>query len=56
MKSKVILTAAELDLFTCIDEKPDTASRIAHERGLDVRSNNQDPRLFVCHGASRKNG
>jgi ubiquinone/menaquinone biosynthesis C-methylase UbiE len=38
MKSKVILTAAELDLFTCIDEKPDTASRIADERGLDVRA------------------
>ncbi len=22
MKSRVILTAAELDLFTCLDEKP----------------------------------
>jgi hypothetical protein len=38
MKSKVILTAAELDLFTCIDEKPDSASSIANERGLDVRA------------------
>jgi SAM-dependent methyltransferase len=38
MKSRVILTAAELDLFTCVDEKPGTASTIARGKGLDVRS------------------
>lgn len=38
MKSRVMLTAAELDLFTSIDEKPCTASGLAHKRGLDVRA------------------
>jgi SAM-dependent methyltransferase/predicted transcriptional regulator len=38
MMSRVILTAAELDLFTCIDEKPCTASSLAQERNLDVRA------------------
>lgn len=38
MKSRVLLTAAELDLFTSIDEKPCTASGLARERGLDVRA------------------
>jgi predicted transcriptional regulator len=38
MKSRVILTAAELDLFTYLEDKPETASGIANERGLDVRA------------------
>lgn len=38
MKSRVILTAAELDLFTCLDDKPQTASNLARERGFDVRA------------------
>jgi hypothetical protein len=38
MKSRVILTAAELDFFTRIDEKPCSASGLAHEKGLDVRA------------------
>lgn len=38
MKSRIILTAAELDLFTCIEEKPSTASGLARDRGLDERA------------------
>jgi hypothetical protein len=38
MKSRIVLTAAELDLFTYLDDKPGTASGLAHERGLDVRA------------------
>jgi hypothetical protein len=38
MKSRVILTAAELDIFTYLEDKPGTASSIANERGLDVRA------------------
>jgi len=38
MKSRVILTAAELDFFTRIDEKPCSASSLAHEKGLDARA------------------
>jgi SAM-dependent methyltransferase len=38
MKSRIILTAAELDLFSFIDEKPCSALTLAHERGFDVRA------------------
>jgi hypothetical protein len=38
MRSRIVLTAAELDLFTYLDGKPGTASGLAHERGLDVRA------------------
>ena len=37
MKSRVILTAAELDLFTRLDEKPSTAEELASGMGLDLR-------------------
>ena len=38
MKSRVILTAAELDLFTALDGKPASASDLAAELKVDTRS------------------
>jgi len=38
MKSRVILTAAELDFFTFLDEKPVSANEIALKKGLDLRA------------------
>ncbi|MBI5376570.1 MAG: class I SAM-dependent methyltransferase [Candidatus Schekmanbacteria bacterium] len=38
MKSRVILTAAELDFFTILDEKPASANEIALKKGLDLRA------------------
>jgi ubiquinone/menaquinone biosynthesis C-methylase UbiE len=37
-KSRVILTAAELDVFTALDEAPASASRLSGITGADVRS------------------
>jgi predicted transcriptional regulator len=45
MKSRVILTAAELDLFTLLDKKPSTAGEIAEKLGLDQ---NALTRLMDC--------
>ncbi len=38
MKSRVILTAAELGFFTRLDEKPCGADELAVEKGIDVRA------------------
>ncbi len=38
MKSRVILTAAELNFFTRLDEKPCGAGELAREKGLDARA------------------
>ncbi|HKN19591.1 MAG TPA: methyltransferase, partial [Dissulfurispiraceae bacterium] len=38
MKSRVILTAAELDFFTRLDEKPCSAGELAGEKRLDARA------------------
>ncbi|HXW68026.1 MAG TPA: methyltransferase [Dissulfurispiraceae bacterium] len=38
MKSRVILTAAELNFFTRLDEKPCSAGELAGEKGLDARA------------------
>ncbi|NSW84968.1 MAG: methyltransferase domain-containing protein [Syntrophobacteraceae bacterium] len=38
MKSRVVLTAAELDLFTLIDESPRTGEEVAGQLGLHVRA------------------
>lgn len=38
MKSRVLLTAAELDLFTRLDEKPRSAQQLAVETGLNERA------------------
>ena len=45
MKSRVILTAAELDFFTLLDKKPATAKELAEQRGLNVRA---ATRLLDC--------
>jgi DNA-binding MarR family transcriptional regulator len=37
-KSRIILTAAELDFFTHLSEKPDSARRLAEELSLDTRA------------------
>ncbi|MHB8109347.1 MAG: methyltransferase [Syntrophorhabdaceae bacterium] len=38
MKSRVILSAAELDICTALDLNPDTAAGIAKKKGLNARS------------------
>ncbi len=38
MKSRVVLTAAELDFFTHLDEKPSTARELADTLALDLRA------------------
>ncbi len=38
MKSRIILSAAELDLFTFLDNHPASAADIANARKLDIRS------------------
>jgi len=38
MKSRVILTGAELDFFTRLSDSPCTAEDLAFEKGLDVRA------------------
>ncbi|HAA02778.1 MAG TPA: hypothetical protein DCE18_05345 [Syntrophobacteraceae bacterium] len=45
MKSRVILTAAELGLFTRLEEKPCRAQELAQEKGFDVRATT---RLLDC--------
>ena len=45
MKSRVILTAAELDFFTRLHEKPASAQEIAQEMALDSRATT---RLLDC--------
>ena len=37
-RSRVVATAAELDLLTRLDERPDTAARVAADRKLDERA------------------
>ncbi len=41
MKSRVILTAAELDLFTNLDDEPQTAADLAHKQS-PISSSNTD--------------
>ena len=38
MKSRVILTAAEIDLFTHLEQKPSNADEIADRLGLDLKA------------------
>jgi predicted O-methyltransferase YrrM/predicted transcriptional regulator len=55
MKSRVILTAAELDFFTFLDKKPATAKEIAKERGLDVRAATRVLDCLIALGLLQKN-
>lgn len=54
MKSRVILTGAELDFFTRIDEKPSTAAELADAAGLDVRAAARVLDCLVTFGLLRK--
>lgn len=45
MKSRVILTAAEIDLFTHLEQKPSSADAIAEMLGLDLKATT---RLLDC--------
>jgi SAM-dependent methyltransferase/predicted transcriptional regulator len=55
MKSRVILTAAELDFFTFLDKKPATAKEIAKRGGLNVRATTRVLDCLVALGLLEKN-
>ncbi len=54
MKSRVILTAAELDFFTRLDQKPCGASELAREKKLDVRATTRVLDCLVAFGLLEK--
>ncbi|MCU0586595.1 MAG: acetylserotonin O-methyltransferase [Syntrophobacteraceae bacterium] len=54
MKSRVILTASELDLFTQLEEEPGTAREVARARGLDPRAATRLLDCLVVLGFLRK--
>ncbi len=54
MKSRVILTAAELDFFTRLDEKPCSALELAREKGLDARAATRVLDCLVTFGLLEK--
>jgi SAM-dependent methyltransferase/predicted transcriptional regulator len=55
MRSRIILTAAELDLFTIIQDSPATAEKIAEEHGLDPRALARVMESLVTFGLLDKN-
>lgn len=54
MKSRVILTAAELNFFTRLDEKPCSARELALEKGLDARATTRVLDCLVTFGLLEK--
>ena len=54
MKSRVILTAAELNFFTRLDEKPCSAGELALEKGLDARATTRVLDCLVTFGLLEK--
>jgi SAM-dependent methyltransferase/predicted transcriptional regulator len=54
MRSRIILTAAELDLFTIIDGSPATAEKIAEKHGLDPRGLARVMECLVTFGLLNK--
>ena len=54
MKSRVILSAAELNFFTRLDEKPCSAWELAREKGLDARATNRVLDCLVTFGLLEK--
>ncbi|MCX5802975.1 MAG: methyltransferase [Proteobacteria bacterium] len=54
MKSRVIITAAELDFFTRLDEKPATADELAEMMGLDTRATTRILDSLVALGLLEK--
>ncbi len=56
MKSRVILTAAELDIFTLLDREPDTAAGLAKKAGFNRRALVRVLDALVPSGLLAKNG
>mgnify|MGYP003730499901 CR=1 FL=1 len=56
MKSRVILTAAELDLFTLLDERARNAADLAKDKGLDPRATTRLLDCLVTLGLLGKEG
>ncbi|MBN2256140.1 MAG: methyltransferase domain-containing protein [Deltaproteobacteria bacterium] len=56
MKSRVILTAAELDFFTILDRKPSTAKKLAEAEGIDPRATARVLDCLVGMGFLEKDG
>ena len=56
MKSRVILTAVELDFFTRLDENPCNASELARDKQLDVRATTRVLDCLVAFGLLEKDG
>lgn len=54
MKSRVILTAAELDFFTRLDEKPCPAEELASEKRIDARAATRVLDCLVTFGLLEK--
>jgi SAM-dependent methyltransferase len=54
MKSRVILTGAELDFFTLIDRESSSAEEIAGEKGLDPRATARVLDCLTAYGLLRK--
>ena len=55
MRSRIILTAAELDLFTIIQDSPTTAEKIAERFGFDHRALERVLDCLVTFGLLQKN-
>jgi predicted transcriptional regulator len=55
-RSRIILTAAELDFFTQLDEKPCNASELAREKELNVRATTRVLDCLVALGLLEKKG
>jgi SAM-dependent methyltransferase len=56
MKSRVILTAAELDLFTMLDRQPSTARELADTEGIDPRATTRVLDCLVALDFLKKKG
>ena len=54
MISRVILTAAELDFFTRLDEKPCAATELAREKKLNLRATTRVLDCLVARGVLEK--
>lgn len=54
IKSRVIFTAADLDFFTSLDEKPCGAGELARDKGLDARATTRILDCLVTFGLLEK--
>jgi SAM-dependent methyltransferase len=56
MRSRIILTAVELDFFTQLDERPCNPNELAREKQLDVRATTRVMDCLVAFGLLEKKG